>query len=86
MIIASGKKCHTELHIMLVSGVKVGLSRLQKIGVKSLSFLNSTDGSTAPSAIDPTRLETPKSTGVDLLESTRRSNRQNTFDAKRRRQ
>ena len=42
--------------------------------MKSLSFLNSTDGSTAPSAIDPTRLESPKSTGVDFLESTPRSN------------
>ena len=30
VIVASGKKCHTELHIMLVSDDKVGLSRLQK--------------------------------------------------------
>ena len=30
VVIASGKKCHTELHIMLVSDDKVGLSRLKK--------------------------------------------------------
>ena len=51
------------MHIVLVSDEKVGsISRLAK---------NPTNGSTAPTTIDP--IETPKSTGVNLLESTPRS-------------
>ena len=55
----------------------VGLSRrvrCNKAGIKSLVVSNSTDESTARSKIDPTRIWMSKSTPVDLLGSTARSN------------